>query len=240
MSQIHIVFQVLNFIFSADSSPYSLSADEEKMLILLARHRGPKGIYPSIPTLAKETKRDSRNVKRTLDRLNDKSLITIEHHPGKSSSYFLHIPSQKLYTTPGVDATPDVYATPGVNAPSPLASTPDTPGVNAPLYNLNNQSKRNNTERARAPLAPPSIFEPDEESIQLSKELSISLKDELDKYRATKKKPQQNQYTFRAWLKEGHLYNQRISKQIKQEVRSTVQEWGPGHPGWESIHRTAQ
>jgi hypothetical protein len=160
---IHIVFQVLNFLSDPVLSfSFQLTADEKLLLLFLAKHKGHKGIYPSLQTLAKELHVHYRNVRRTLDRLKKKKLVIVDYVPGKSSNYILMIP-----LTQGVDApTPDQPSeTPRASTPShPGRTRPDTQGVHAPQSDKRN-NRVNKTERARkrAPLS--AFWKPSEQNM---------------------------------------------------------------------------
>ena len=129
--EIHIVFKVLNFIFGSLSLPYNLSPDEERMLIALARHYGPRGIYPSNSTLAKELKRHRTNIIKTVTRLEEKKLITVEREEGKSNHYNFRLPceTRSVDATTNLSTTRSVDATPSVDATGPVASTHKTRSV---------------------------------------------------------------------------------------------------------------
>jgi hypothetical protein len=141
---IHIVFQVLNFLSQDISTQFKLTADEQLLLIFLSKHKGHKGIYPSVVTLARELKRSESAIRRSLTRLRKKQLILIDYVPGKSSNYKLLIPSLDLSTTPSVDATTTLS--------TPLASTlgqsrrtrQDTPSVDARQSERGNKTKEIN------------------------------------------------------------------------------------------------
>lgn len=142
---LHIVFQVLNFITSPDSDPYQLTHDEEKLLLILAKHKGPKGIYPSIPTLAEKSKRTERSVMRTLVRLEEKHLIMVNRQQGKSNHYEI----AELSTTPDVHVTPDMYDTPDVHVTTPLTSMAQTPDVHVTRSNKIIKTDNQNRERRK-------------------------------------------------------------------------------------------
>ena len=100
--EIHIVFKVLNFIHSFQSEKYKLNDAEKSVLINLASHKGAKGIFPKITTIAKEVKKGYSTVKRLLTSLNKKDLITIDHKLGKYSNYYINldiINNEKLSTS---------------------------------------------------------------------------------------------------------------------------------------------
>jgi len=176
---IHIVFQVLNFFASNESDDFLLTANEKILLLFLAKHKGKKGIYPSVLTLAKELKRNETSIRRSLACLVKKKLIFIEYHPGKSSVYSLHF-VEDLDSTPGVDAPPCVDVPRAWTPGHPGRGRQDTPGVDARQSDKRN-NPLNNTERARKERAPlPNDFQVDQKTGELIKSLSFT-KDEAFK-----------------------------------------------------------
>jgi len=142
---IHIVFQVLNFIFGWQSDDYTLLPFHRLLLIALARHKGIKGIYPSIATLAKELKVSSRYVKTSLLHLESLKLIAIDRDNGRSSRYYLDFlqPTEHLQITGDPQFTGELQITPPSICRSPHRASVDHP------INTEEELKRNNRERAR-------------------------------------------------------------------------------------------
>lgn len=163
---IHIVFQVLNFIFGSISEPHNLSADEKILLIALARHKGIKGIYPSIPTLARELQRHRTSVIDTLKKLEEKMLIMIDKNKGKSNHYELCTGSS-VYTTGSAETTSSVHPT------TPVVSTLTTSSVHTTQsIKINNTDKVIERERKkRAPLS--DSFLPSEKMNSLWQETAL-------------------------------------------------------------------
>jgi DNA-binding MarR family transcriptional regulator len=227
---IHIVFQVLNFITSEDSTPYQLTADEEKLLLILASHKGDKGIYPGIPTLAAKTKRHRTNVIKTLSKLEEKDLLLIDRLSGRSNHYTLTIPTLKLSTTSSAHATSSVDTTSSADATTPVVSTLTTSSVHATRLALR-RSKKNKTERGRASLASPlSVFQPSEQNQFLASDLRLDLAAELESFRH-RHKGEKNQYEFERWLKNSHAYRSRqpSGKSVNEPMpqRSTYVDMPP-------------
>jgi hypothetical protein len=200
--EIHAVFQVLNFI-SNPPPTIKLSSDEQILLVFLAKHKGSKGIYPSIPTLARELTRDERCIRRTIKRLKDKKIIIIDKNIGKNNHY-------KLSTSQGVDALTITHNTQGVDALTPRAYTPETQGVDA-LQSVKRSNKKQEREISL------SIFEPDEANILLAKDLSVDLYENLNSFRE-RHKGNKTQYEFGRWLKKNKEYLE--SKKNKQKVQA--------------------
>jgi hypothetical protein len=166
---IHILFKVANFIYSDACLPYSLLPLDKLLLLALAKHAGPKGIYPAIPTLAKELHTDDRHIRRRLTHLKRLKLIHIDSRPGLNSYYsFLF-----LSTDPG-------RTDPGYTLSNPGSTDPDTPGLQTPhpgstdpTISINNQyreSVQRESAKKRAPL--PENFLPNEANQRLLKEVS--------------------------------------------------------------------
>lgn len=153
--EIHIVFQVLNFLCGSGSEPYNLSSDEKFLLIVLARHKGAKGIYPSITTLSKELKRSRRSIMRYLKVLEEKQLINIDKKLGYSNHY-------ELSTTSVNCVTGDVSVT-SDNAVTGLVTTEVTTSDRGVTQSIKINNKKEIIERARkARAALSDSFFPDE------------------------------------------------------------------------------
>ncbi len=77
-------------------------------------------------------------------------------------------------------------------------------------------------------------FLPDKNNELLCQRLGLCKEDELSSF-GSRHKGSKTQYEFERWLKSSHDYKQR-NNAGRNEIRSTILEWGPGHPGWESLH----
>ena len=234
---IHIVFQVLNFLSQAClSGQYDLSSDEKLLLLFLAKHKGVRGIYPSVITLSKELQRNETNIRRSLKRLKDKNLILIEYIPGKSSQYTLLLP-EILSTTPGVHALPASMLPPAPTPGHPGRTRVDTPGVHAPQSERVN-NPLNKTERARkkTALALSVDFDPTPESCDIAKRCGLTEDEanyEFDKfmnYHLEKGIEKTDwQLILQNWfIRAGEYKRQKGSINVKpEEVRSTVPWYNP-------------
>lgn len=150
----HIVFRVLNFIHT-HSAEYSLTANEQMVLITLAHHKGKNGIYPRIQTLARELYRGESYIQRTLANLEKKKLIQKESRPGKSNRYFL---SEKLSTTPTLEGTPQTETNSSVvpyrvSDPYPIGYDSGTPGGMQSTNISTNIKNRERKNTLRVPLS---------------------------------------------------------------------------------------
>jgi len=138
--EIHIVFQVLNFLHGDHYSVTLLTPNEKLLLIALASHKGIKGICPSISLLAKELKITIRSVERQLRKMEALELIQIQENIGKPHDYFLYIP----LPTPVTHDRGGKYTTPDASVrvpPTPVSLTPD---ASVAIYNkeeLSNNKK---------------------------------------------------------------------------------------------------
>lgn len=230
---IHIVFQVLNFISSPQAHLHKLTPDEKLFLIFLAKHKGIKGIYPGIDTLAKELDRHPRNIQRTLARLEKKNLVYVDRSFGRKNHYFLVFPEAYLSTTNGVDATPGVDATHGVHAVQPTASTPHTHGAHAVRINKINNTDTKSERARKKPRRPLSDqFEPTSETIKSAKSLGLSseeLNEEFDKfmdyYLADGCKKSDWQLMLLNWFERAIEYKNKNPQ--RNEIRSTVKDFEP-------------
>jgi hypothetical protein len=240
---IHIVFQILNFLSNPIlSAVYELSSDEKLLLLFLSKHKGVKGIYPSVLTLAKELQRSDSAIRRSLRRLQSKNLIKILHIPGKSSLYQLFIPSVDLSTTLGVDASTEQNLD-----DQPLASTlgqsmrgrQDTPSVDARQSIKRNNTKLNKTERSarkKAALPLSDDFEPTRETVQEAKRVGLTYDEanyELEKffnyYLENEEEKTDWQLVLQNWFIRAGDYKRKNGAITvnAQEVRSTVPWFNP-------------
>lgn len=233
VKEIHIVFQILNFITSPQAHFYKLTADEKLFILVLAKHKGQKGIYPSLNTLAKELNRHPSSVKRTLKRLEQKGLIYVERGMGRSSHYYLTFPEGYLSTTGSVHATTYTHGGGSVHATGGVASTHTTGSVHA-TQSIQRIYKNKNTEgeRTKRALPLPDDFEPTKASVQLAKDLGLpehEFVDELEKfmdyYIGEGCSKVDWQRVFQAWLKRAVRFQE--EKPVKNEIRSTVKDFEP-------------
>lgn len=91
--EIHIVFQVLNFLHSDHHLAMITTPAEHLLLINLASHKGIKGICPSLSLIAKELKLTKMTVIRSIERWEELEIIHRRKEAGKRNYYFLSIPS---------------------------------------------------------------------------------------------------------------------------------------------------
>jgi DNA-binding MarR family transcriptional regulator len=167
MSKIHITFEVLNFLSDQErSKKYNLTSTQRCLLIMLSKHKGDKGIYPSIKTLAALIGSEERCTRRLLKKLEDKGLITIQSNNGRTSNYTL---SEVIHREEeGVTLTQGHMTLP------PRVLTPSPPGHNTLRYNNRSNSINNRREGDKArPHSLPDNFFPDKESCALGESLGF-------------------------------------------------------------------
>lgn len=237
---IHIVFQVLNFVSNYCSIDYQLTTTDRLLLLILAKHHGVKGIYPSFTTLAKELKVTPRQVQKRILYLESQDLLIVDRKKGKSNYYTL----SKVIHNQGT-VVPYSAADQGTPVPYTQELQDTNQGTPVPPINTDNQNRRNKTERGRDKTAPPSLsdFLPDETNLMLCGDLNLNPVDELASFKARYSgKTHALQYEFSRWLKDSAAYRTRKANgnghasngAAKQEVRCTVPDYGPGHPTWEA------
>ena len=95
--EIHIVFRVLNFIYSPLVEKYNLLANDKLLLINLAKHKGAYGIFPSQKTLAKELELSVRYIRERLHYLASLGLILIKR---KGVAHYYELPELGLIEEP--------------------------------------------------------------------------------------------------------------------------------------------
>jgi len=131
--------------------------------------------------------------------------------------------------------------TPPKKTPNLLIESKTCETVSFPNNNINNNI--NNKERGelkkRSPLSLVlNNFEPSQETVNIAINGRINVDEELSKFndyrKSHGKKYADLDCAFKLWINRSIEYKQKTP--IINEVRSTVKEWGPGHPAWESIH----
>lgn len=88
----------VDFVSSPKFLNLKLKVTSSLVLIMLAKHHGKKGIYPSITTLARECGRSKRYIKSIILKLEHLKLITVERRNGCSSVYYLNFINVELST----------------------------------------------------------------------------------------------------------------------------------------------
>jgi biotin operon repressor len=219
---VHIVFQVLNFLHDVSLHPYKLLPIDKLLLITLASHKGLKGIFPMQETLAEELGMTRRHLRNRLKCLEKHGLILIEKS-GRKHIYHLQNLCQKEELQ-----FPNQQTIEEPQFPSQRNYSSSHRGTTVARNNkLNN--KVNNRERAH------SVFEPDQGNVILAKDLRLDLSVELESF-AQRHKGAKTQYEFARWMKASKEYQATKGGGV-HEVRSTVPEWGPGHPAYDERHK---
>ncbi len=107
-----------------------------------------------------------------------------------------------------------------------------------PIPDINTDNKPNKRERKkRAPLSP---FMPDKENTMLCQTFNLDLHEETLSFRE-RHKGVKTQYEFSRWLKNAKEYQDRkknVRNTDRNEVKSSIPDYGPGHPRWEALHGT--
>jgi hypothetical protein len=196
--EIHIVFQVLNFIHSQYSP--NLTNQEKLLLINLASHKGIKGMCPGVLTLSKELKKNERSVYRIIKSLEQKNLLTVQRLDGKANTYLFN-----FLSTPDNIVTPDRTITPDKLVSEPLTNLSLTPDklvaiitneitneiTNIPpaakktiLTRAKKEQEQKNTvkEKNKCKSFLTSDFWPDRTGIELCQSLNLDMKFQLDQF----------------------------------------------------------
>lgn len=231
--EIHVVFQVLNYVFSPISHDNRLLPVHRLLLIALAKHSGVKGIYPSTTTLAKELNVSSRYIKTCLNYLESLNILKIARKNGRSNHYYLEFLSTDRGTTDH-RCTDDHRGT--TDHPTGELQIRDRGTTDHPI-SINNQLRRNKTERRKkAALALSDDFEPTRETVQEAKRVGLTQDEanyELEKffnyYLENKEEKTDWQLVLQNWfIRAGNYKRQKGAINVKQEeVRSTVPWFNP-------------
>jgi hypothetical protein len=157
--EIHIVFQVTNFILSPRADELKLLPIERLLLLALAKHHGKRGIYPSTHTLSKELSKSPTYIKRIINRLDKLGIIFVDRKFGTCHHYFLLFLSTDRSTA--VDQSTTVDRSTAVSGTGQLQVHDRSTAVDT--INTDNQFRRSKQrERAQKKRAPlPDSFLPD-------------------------------------------------------------------------------
>ncbi len=226
----HIVFQVINFVFSDKSANYLLSHAEINLLIKLSSHSGLTGIHPSIALLGRDMRLGERQVSRLLHSLHNKNLIKIEKCEGKVSRYKLLF----INTTQDINVTTDKIVTPVTHDTTPLTSVSPTPDIcvttlkknsfiNSFSNNLSLGSKKKKKSKPKKKKHDcPEEMRPNEKHYALGKKLNIDVDYEFDKMKdhfAGKGEMKVDwSRTFNNWIKNAAEWKSKGNGFLKNEI----------------------
>lgn len=236
---VHIVFKTLNFLHHETSKKYKLQAIDKLILINLASHSGTKGIFPMQQTIAKELGVSIRYIRSRTKYLQQLRLLSIQKL-GRKYHYeliclweteFLYSVDKPLQTRlieePQFPYSP-VDNTQQGNSSSAIQGNHRSGHRGTTVPTNNKVSNKENKNREREPLS--LVFEPDEESQFLCKDLGLNLATEIDSF-LNRSKYDKTQYNFQRWMKSSKEYQDRkgnkSSSSPKDEVRSTVKWFVP-------------
>lgn len=201
---VHIVFKVLNFLYSNESRKYKLLPNDERILINLSHHNGPKGICPSATTMSKELHISERYVRERLSHLEGLNLIKINQTLGKKNSYDLLF----LSTAPEPQFTPLEKTTPEPQFRGPLNPSSETPEPQFRTIITTKDQQRINKERVREKsiraLSLPVSFSPNQEHHKICSKKNLNIEAQLEKFfnyhQSKKSKRKDWDATFQKWL----------------------------------------
>jgi len=188
----------------------------------------------SISQIALYSRNSPKTVKRSLPLLCRLDLLSIEKQKSRCPTHYgigKLIASRVTMTL--VEQTKDetrVTMTPALGSPRPH-ETPNR-GHHDP-YVRKVCKKDGKKERGAAPLAPSPSFLPDDLNRLYAIDHRLDMEKELSEFVRIKQRQPRDQVEFRKWLDKAVAYKER-QPAAKQEVRSTVPEFGPGHPAWEA------
>jgi AraC-like DNA-binding protein len=223
--EIHLTFQVFNFLSSSEErASYKLVPFERELLLFLSKHIGHKGICPSVQTLAKEMNCSDRTLRRYFASLTEKKLLTVEYKLGKPSQYNILLPR-----TISVRTEEDIkVCDPGQQVSGHPGQIQHDPGhtVSANKKDRTRKKKKEST-RARSSALPLSIgFEPSEAC--RDKQRALGLTDEegnveyrkfIDHYVTNGAKKRDWNIVFMGWLQRTALYLERKPAPVRPALQ---------------------
>jgi hypothetical protein len=199
-----IVYEVLNFLMSEKAHSYHLLFVDQMLLLRLAAHHGPKGIYPSIFTLAKALNISETYTKERIVHLESIGLIkrTLKdgHSPyirGASPYYhLLFLPSEWSTVVDHLKLSTGQLqlTTSGQPQFHEWSTTVDTINID----NQNRRSVQRESAKKRAPLS--GNFLPSKAMQELLKKTaertSLSCEELMNKFRNVMRKKKSEDFNF--------------------------------------------
>lgn len=232
--QIHIVFQVLNWLFDDFSKQLNLLPIDKLILITLASHKGIKGICPSTSLLANELGITKRHVIDRLGHLsciyiNQKPLLSIIKSRGRSSQYYLNLSTgdEPQFTTTQISSGEPQFT--GVVNYSSKSGEPQF------TLRTNKNKKKNREARKECALLSENFF-PDEKTKAFIKELAYT-PDEvnviatdfmdhfLDSHEVSDDWNQKCRQWFRREKRQPGFLNEKKSKPIEEKPPKTREHY---------------
>lgn len=127
------------------------SPTDRFVLLALANYADPNGerIFPSVPTIARQTGYDDRTVQRVRKRLLDSGVIEEVEGPRSVRQFRIPALSTPGAAPPGAESPPR-RSTPGTESPPP-GTAPPPPGTAPPNPLVNHQEKGQEEERGLRP-----------------------------------------------------------------------------------------
>lgn len=226
--ELHILFQVMNFLRSSDSKKYKLLPIDKLILITLASHKGAKGIFPMQETLANTLETSLRYMKTRLKYLEKNDLIFVEkiHRKNYYHLIFLSTIGDPQITYDEISGDPQI--TSQVIHRSPHRGSTDA--TNNKVSNKLNKTERERSKRAHSL---PDDFVVSKESTKAIREMGFTPenRDEvldkfLDYYRGKGTKMMDWQIIVVKWFK-AERKDSKANSTPKDEVRSTVPWYKP-------------
>lgn len=222
------------------------SPSAKHLLLFMASHNfdGNKNFF-SIRTLCEQLELSERTIQTALNLLIEQSLIIKEQRyredGGQTTNcYIINIPetySEDYFKThitpPAKNVSPPLQQL----IPPPRSSCTHNNNIN------NNINKRESTGAQKRALLSDDYSPSDDLKdlfIETAQRCGIKKIDLFDKFMAVNKSSGKKSADWDAELKLFLLREKPLSKKpgntSQSEVRSTVKEYGPGHPTWESFH----
>jgi len=223
------------------------SPSAKHLLLFMATHNfaGNKNFF-SIRTLCEQLELSERSVQTALNLLIEQSLIIKEQRYKKDGGQTTNCYELNIPETYAEDYFKTYVAPPAISPPPPAISA--SPPRSSCTHNNNINNNTNKTESTRpekrAPLS--QDFQPDKPTKALFFETAERCGIEPDELRSKFFSVYESNGKESAnWNAELSLFLRREKPSSKKhvsshanEVRSTVPEWGPGHPSYDSMHGT--
>lgn len=229
---VHVVFQVLNFIYSPFCKQYTLLPIDKLILITLAKHKGVRGIFPMQETLAEELCTSIRYLRTRVKHLEKQGLLFVEQINRKNNYYLTFLSTTEDLQIPSKETEEDLQI-----RSQRIYRSPHTGSTDATINQLSNQGRKQRGNKKRSlPLS--EDFFPSDETQLVAKNGGLTLDEtryEFDKFMNYYIENQQEktdwQLVCQNWFIRTceHKRKNGAIKIKEQEVRSTVPWYNPEH-----------
>ncbi len=214
-----------------------ISPTQKSILLAIAKFANNKTgeSHPSIERICRITGYKPSGVKKNIKDLHKKLILSVQKRfdsSGDPTSNLYKIDIHRLRGVGHVVHHPGHHVTQVVHHVTGGGS-PRDPGVGHHVA-THYKALTNQGTKEREPLSSDQ-FSPSEENKILCESLGLDVTNEVETL-LSRHKYAKTQTEFALWMKNSAKYKSQQRSAQPNEVKSTVQFWGSGHPAWESLH----